>query len=323
MLLVASADHHGAVGPEPVLDLDHLARSRRARAPPRRSGPRSGSPGRPDTSLSSSRSGAGIHAHLPAGGDHVDRAVLVAPDVHAERGRRLGELLDLLGERLDPLLLVAQGVGELLVLADGPRERSRVSRSFSSRSFTWRGALVRRRRSRPTSSSRNLICVCSSWICFSRCSACSRLSAIPSTSALGSRCYSRHQLASRELLLVDTAGSPRPPMPGNQVLPRMLVPRPDTGQCQEPGVPDHPVVGPDAPLRHVPPALEHLERLDVEEARRRAAPGRAAGPGSWSAGRHTGRPPARAPRAAPPGAPTARGDPGPRDRTAPRGWPPR
>ena len=62
------------------------------------------------------------HAHLAARGEHVDRTVVVGAEVHAERRRRLGELLDLLGERLDLLALGAQRVGELLVLRHGAGE---------------------------------------------------------------------------------------------------------------------------------------------------------------------------------------------------------
>ena len=61
--------------------------------------------------------GSGHHAHLPSGGHHVDRAVVVGPDEDPERGGRLGELLDLFGEGLDPLLLVPEGIRQLLVLA--------------------------------------------------------------------------------------------------------------------------------------------------------------------------------------------------------------
>ncbi len=66
--------------------------------------------------------GSRHHAHLAAGREHVDRAVVVGAEVDAERRRRLGELLDLFGEGLDLLALGAQRVGELLVLADGTRE---------------------------------------------------------------------------------------------------------------------------------------------------------------------------------------------------------
>jgi hypothetical protein len=69
----------------------------------------------PESSFSASRSGAGGH--------HVHRPVVVASHEHAERRGRLRELLDLLGERLDALLLVAQGIRELLVLSRRPRER--------------------------------------------------------------------------------------------------------------------------------------------------------------------------------------------------------
>ncbi len=60
------------------------------------------------------------HAHLAAAGEHVDGSVVVGAEVHAERCRRLAELLDLFRERLDPLALPAQSVGELLVLAHRP-----------------------------------------------------------------------------------------------------------------------------------------------------------------------------------------------------------
>ena len=62
------------------------------------------------------------HAHLATGGEHVDRSVVIAREVDPERSGRLRELLDLFGQRLDLVALGAQGVGELLVLADGPVE---------------------------------------------------------------------------------------------------------------------------------------------------------------------------------------------------------
>ena len=61
--------------------------------------------------------GRGHHAHLAARGEHVEGAVVVRGEVDAEGGRRLRELLDLLGEGLDLVPFGPQGVGELLVLA--------------------------------------------------------------------------------------------------------------------------------------------------------------------------------------------------------------
>src|SRR6266508_3074506 len=66
----------------------------------------------------------GVHrdAHLPAGGEHVGHGILVLHhgQEHAERGRRLGELLDLLRERLDLVALLLHHRHELLVLGEGP-----------------------------------------------------------------------------------------------------------------------------------------------------------------------------------------------------------
>ncbi len=54
--------------------------------------------------------------HLATAGEHVDRAVVVLADDHAVRGRRLGELVDLVAQRRDVLARLAQCVAQLLVL---------------------------------------------------------------------------------------------------------------------------------------------------------------------------------------------------------------
>jgi hypothetical protein len=56
------------------------------------------------------------HPHLPAAGQHVDRAVVVATHDDAVRGRRLRELVDLLTKSSDVFARFAQGVRQLLVL---------------------------------------------------------------------------------------------------------------------------------------------------------------------------------------------------------------
>ena len=58
-------------------------------------------------------------AHLAAGGEDVDGAVVVGAEVGAVRRRRHRELLDLFAQRGDVLARLAQGRGELLVLGDG------------------------------------------------------------------------------------------------------------------------------------------------------------------------------------------------------------
>jgi hypothetical protein len=61
-------------------------------------------------------------AHLAAGGEHVDGAVVVGREERPVGGRWHRELLDLLAERPDVLAGLAQGGGELLVLGDGLRQ---------------------------------------------------------------------------------------------------------------------------------------------------------------------------------------------------------
>ena len=58
-------------------------------------------------------------AHLAAGGEDVDGAVVVGAEVGAVRRRRHRELLDLFAQRGDVLARFAQGGGQLLVLRDG------------------------------------------------------------------------------------------------------------------------------------------------------------------------------------------------------------
>ena len=57
--------------------------------------------------------------HLAAGGENVDRAVVVGVEERPVRRGRHGELLDLLAERRDVLPGLAQGRREPLVLGDG------------------------------------------------------------------------------------------------------------------------------------------------------------------------------------------------------------
>ena len=59
------------------------------------------------------------HPHLAAAGEHVDGAVVVAPEQRAVGRRRLGELVDLVAQGGDVLARLAQGVGQLLVLGHG------------------------------------------------------------------------------------------------------------------------------------------------------------------------------------------------------------
>ena len=56
--------------------------------------------------------------HLAAAGEDVDRPVLVDPEERPVRGRRLGELLDLLAESGELLLGLLQRERQLLVLGD-------------------------------------------------------------------------------------------------------------------------------------------------------------------------------------------------------------
>ena len=58
------------------------------------------------------------HTHLAPAGEHVDGAVVVVTEERAVGRGGLGELLDLLAQRRDVLARLAQGVRELLVLAD-------------------------------------------------------------------------------------------------------------------------------------------------------------------------------------------------------------
>ena len=57
-----------------------------------------------------------VDPHLAAAGEHVDGAVVVLADHHAVRGRRPGELVDLVAQRGDVLARLAQRVAQLLVL---------------------------------------------------------------------------------------------------------------------------------------------------------------------------------------------------------------
>ncbi len=63
----------------------------------------------------------GMHrdAHLAAGGEDVDGAVVVRGEIRAVRGRRHRELLHFLAQRRDVLARLPQGGGQLLVLGDG------------------------------------------------------------------------------------------------------------------------------------------------------------------------------------------------------------
>ena len=121
MVLVSSAEDHHAVGSQLVLHADDLARTVGAqhldhvqRFVEHHLG--SGHDLR-DVDVRRRQ-----HPHLAPGGHDVERAVLVAAEEHTERGRRLAELLDLLGERLDLVALRPERVGELLVLAHRLRE---------------------------------------------------------------------------------------------------------------------------------------------------------------------------------------------------------
>ena len=58
-------------------------------------------------------------AHLAAGAEHVDRAVVVRAEERAVRGRRHGELLDLFAQCRDVLAGLTQRGGEAFVLGDG------------------------------------------------------------------------------------------------------------------------------------------------------------------------------------------------------------
>ena len=103
------------------------------------------------------------HADLAAAGEHVDGAVLVVADDRAVGRRRLGELVDLLAERGDVVARLAEGVGELLVLATRPGTAGPSSRAGAPRACgRASGASWRRRRSDRTSSSRVRACSCSS-----------------------------------------------------------------------------------------------------------------------------------------------------------------
>ena len=54
--------------------------------------------------------------HLAPAGQNVDRAIVVLADDHPVRGRRLGELFDLVTQRCDVVARLAQRVAELFVL---------------------------------------------------------------------------------------------------------------------------------------------------------------------------------------------------------------
>ena len=77
----------------------------------------------------------GMHRdpHLAAAGEHVDGAVVVDAEQGAVGRRRLGELLDLFAQRGDVLARLAQGVGELLVLARRPGPAGPWSRAAAPR----------------------------------------------------------------------------------------------------------------------------------------------------------------------------------------------
>ena len=104
-------------------------------------------------------------AHLAAAGEDVDGAVVVLADDHAVGRRRLGELVDLLAERGDVLARLAQGVGELLVLATPPGPAGPWSRAVAPRACApaWARRPGLRRRS-TTSSSSAAICSRSSQL---------------------------------------------------------------------------------------------------------------------------------------------------------------
>ena len=134
----------------------------------------------PDTSLSASRSGAGITRNFrPAVTTSTDPSSLLPMNTPKVAGG--WESFSTSSARASMRCFSSRRASASFSFWPVARaSASRVSTSFSSRSWTWRGALVRRRRSSPTSSSRKEIRVCSSWTCFSRCSACSRRSAIRS-----------------------------------------------------------------------------------------------------------------------------------------------
>ena len=69
--------------------------------------------------LGDSDVGVQRHPHLAPAGEHVDGAVVVAAEEGAVRRRGLGELLDLFPQGRDVLAGLTEGVGQLLVLADG------------------------------------------------------------------------------------------------------------------------------------------------------------------------------------------------------------
>ena len=73
----------------------------------------------PRSMSSSSTSGCTETAHLAAGGEDVDGAVVVGAEVGAVGRRRHRELLDLLAQRRDVLAGLAEGGREALVLGDG------------------------------------------------------------------------------------------------------------------------------------------------------------------------------------------------------------
>ena len=59
------------------------------------------------------------HPHLPAPGEHVDRAVVIVGQEGPVRRWGLRELVDLLAQGRDVLAGLAQGEGEPLVLRNG------------------------------------------------------------------------------------------------------------------------------------------------------------------------------------------------------------
>ena len=214
------------------------------------------------------------HAHLAAGGEHVDRAVVVGA-----RGTRRTTPAAARASR--PLRASASIFSFSARNASASfwfwpialARSSRVSTSFSSRIVTWRGALVRRRRSSADLVLQELhlgLEFVDLLLVLLDCPAVAHLSTSPErpartrpSAAPGSApisCYRRSRAGNAKGSLTCSAGSPDRSQPASRA-----------GDGKEARMAHHPVVRTDAPLGDVPAALQRLEGLHVVEPGRASA----------------------------------------------------